>query len=190
MKMRMLSTLHNIEKNIFGYIRHIIEFNKLVKGETQLNVSAKLLCIVLIISSFSIYMVSVTPVKANIPQVQDVIVWNSGSETILNITVFHTPVTALHHVDEIEVDVGGSITSFPVDQPSTTFVFPANLGQIAGTPSVRARAHDTVHGWSSWSTPLQVPEFPSWILLLLFITATIFAILVKKKTFHPTYNNN
>jgi hypothetical protein len=150
-----------------------------------LSLSAKLLCIMLV-SSFSICMVSVAPVKAIVPQVQNVIVWNSGGDTILNITVYHTPVTVLHHVDKIEVDVDGGITSFPVDQPSTTFVFQANLGQITGTPSTRARAHCTVDGWSPWSEPLQIPEFPLWTISVLVLIATLFAIVIKKKTFYPT----
>lgn len=126
-------------------------------------------------------MVSVAPVKAIVPQVQNVTVWNSGGETILNITVYHTPVEASHHVDEIEVDVDGSITSFPVDQPSTTFTFQANLGQITGTPSARARAHCNVHGWSSWSSPLQIPEFPSWIILPLFVIATLVVLIYRNR---------
>jgi hypothetical protein len=110
-------------------------------------------------------------------------VWNSGGETILNITVYHTPVEVLHHVDEIEVDVDGSITSFPVDQPSITFTFQAKLGQITGTPSARARAHCNVHGWSSWSEPLQIPEFPSWIILpLLVVSAFVVAMIQSKIT--------
>jgi hypothetical protein len=150
-----------------------------------LSVSAKLLCIMLVISSFSICM-SIAPVKAIIPQVQDVVVWNSGDDTILNITVHHTPVTQLHHANAIKVDVDGSITSFQVDQPSPTFIFQANLGQINGTPSVRARAHCTIDGWNVWSTPMQILEFPSWIILPLFLIATLFVLLIKRKTFYPT----
>jgi desulfoferrodoxin (superoxide reductase-like protein) len=140
----------------------------------------------LVISSFSICIISVAPVKAIVPQVQDVVIWNSGGETILNITVYHTPVpTLLHHVDQIEVDVDGSITSFPVDQPSITFTFQANLGQITGTPSARVRAHCNVHGWSPWSEPLQIPEFSSWIILPLSLISTLFVIIIKKKTSYP-----
>jgi hypothetical protein len=145
-----------------------------------LRVSAKLFCIIIVISSFSICMVSVAPVEAIIPQVQDVTVWNSGGETILNITVYHTPLTSLHHVDTVEVDVEGNITSFPVDQPSTTFIVQTNLGQITGTPSTRVRAHCTIDGWSPWSETFQVPEFSSLILLSIFIIATVVVVIYGK----------
>jgi hypothetical protein len=131
-------------------------------------------------------MISVTPAKAIVPQVQDIIVWNSGGETILNITIYHTPVTPFHHVDKIEVDVEGSITSYTVDQTSITFIFQTNLGQIAGTPSTRVRAHCTIDGWSSWSETFQIPEFPSWIILPLLMIAPLVILLhrnkLKKKT--------
>jgi hypothetical protein len=135
----------------------------------------------IVISSSSIFIVSVAPVEAIVPQVQDVIVWNNGGDTILNITVHHTPVTVLHHVDRIEVDVDGSITNYPVDQPSTTFIFQANLGQITGTPSARVRAHCTVDGWSIWFETLQIPEFTSWIILPLFMTATFIVIFYRNR---------
>jgi len=31
-----------------------------------------------------------------------------------------------------------------------------------------------------------IPEFPSWVILPLFIITTLFAIIIKKKVFHPT----
>jgi len=33
--------------------------------------------------------------------------------------------------------------------------------------------------------PTIIPEFPSWIILPLFLTATLFAIVIKKRLFHP-----
>jgi hypothetical protein len=75
-------------------------------------------------------MVSVVPVKAMIPEVQDMIVWDSSGVMILNVTVYHDPVTTSHHVDKIEVELNGDVSSFPVDQPSSTFTTIINLGQI------------------------------------------------------------
>ena len=126
-------------------------------------------------------MFSVAPVKAIVPQIQDVIVWNSGGETILNITVYHTPVTSLHHVDGVEVDVEGSVTNFPADQSSTTFIIQTNLGQITGTPSTTVRVHCTIDGWSSWSETFQIPEFPSWIILPFFVIATLAVIIYRNR---------
>lgn len=144
-----------------------------------MNASTKLLCIIFTVISFSICMLSVASVEAIVPQVQDVIVWNSGGDTILNITVYHTPVTSLHHVNEIEVDVDGSVTSHPVDQTSITFITQINLGQITGTPSARARAHCTVHGWSPWSETVQISEFSLLAILLLFLIATAVVIIYR-----------
>jgi len=124
----------------------------------------------------------VTPVFAIVPQVTSVVVWNSGGDTILNVTVFHDPETSLHHVDEIEVDVSGNIQSFPVEvQPTTTFTIPCNLGPIEGTPSAKVRAHCTVDGWNSWSEPFQIPEFSLPILLLTLTLVTSLAIFTFRK---------
>ena len=30
-----------------------------------------------------------------------------------------------------------------------------------------------------------IPEFPSWIILPIFVTATLFALIIKKRLFHP-----
>ncbi len=122
-----------------------------------------------------------TPVFAIVPQVTDVVVWNSGGDTILNVTVYHTPVTPSHHVDEIEVDVEGNIQSFPVEQSTTTFTTPCNLGPIEGTPSAIVRAHCIVDDWSSWSDPIEVPEFSLPALLLALIIVTSLAVFALHK---------
>jgi len=125
----------------------------------------------------------VTPVSAIVPEVQNVVVWNSGGDTILNVTVYHDPQTTIHHVDAIEVDISGDIQSFPVGvQPTTTFIIPCNLGPIEGTPSARVRAHCTVDGYNSWSEPFQVPEFSLPVLLLTLVLITSLAIFVLRKT--------
>jgi len=136
---------------------------------------------ILIISVF-LCVSFVTPVFAIVPQVTDVVVWNSGGDTILNVTVFHDPETSLHHVDMIEVDVSGNIQSFPVEvQPTTTFTIPCNLGPIEGTPSARVRAHCTVDGWNSWSELLQIPEFSLPVLLLTLILIASLAFFALRK---------
>ncbi len=139
----------------------------------------------IVISSLSIWMGFVTLVEAIVPQVQDVIVWNTAGDTILNITVYHTPVTTIHHVDQIEVDVEGNITSFPVDQPSETFVTPVNLGQTTGTPSTRVRARCTIHGWSSWSEPFLIPEFTLCTMLFALILVTSLAVFLRYRKAAP-----
>jgi hypothetical protein len=122
------------------------------------------------------------PVSAIIPQVTNVDVWNSGGNTILNVTVFHDPENTLHHVDEIQVDVEGSIQTFPVEvQPTTTFTIPCNLGPIQGTPSTTIKAHCTVNGWSQTHGPIEIPEFSPPALLLTLALATLSVVLVFRK---------
>ena len=123
-----------------------------------------------------------TPVFAIVPQVTDVIVWNSGGDTILNVTVYHTPETSLHHVNEIKVDVEGNIQTFPVEvQPTETFTIPCNLGPIEGTPSATVRAHCTVDGWSEVYGPIEIPEFSLPVLLLTLTLVTLLVVFVFRK---------
>lgn len=143
--------------------------------------SARLLWFTIAVSSFSVCMFCIASVEAIVPQVQDIIVQDSSGETILNVTVYHTPVTSTHRVDRIEVDVAGSVTSFPVVQSLTTFIVQPNLGQITGTPATRVRAHCTIDGWSSWSETFQIPEFPSWIILPLFLITTLVVIIYRNR---------
>ena len=130
----------------------------------------------------------VSEVQAIIPQMQDVTVTNSGDDTILEVTFFHTPVMPAHHVNEVEVDVDGVITNYQISQDSLTFTAQINLGQITGNPTIRARVQCIVDGWSSWSEQLTIPEFPLWTVLPLVLTITIFSVVVKRKLCE--HNNN
>ena len=103
------------------------------------------LCFMLIIVLFS-GLAFVSEVQAIIPQMQDVTVTNSGDDTILEVTFFHTPVMPAHHVNEVEVDVDGVITNYQISQDSLTFTAQINLGQITGNPIIRARAQCIVDG--------------------------------------------
>jgi len=48
----------------------------------------------------------------------------------------------------------------------------------AGNPAVKDNAGE-------YYTYNVIPEFPSWIILPLFLTATLFALIIKKRLFHP-----
>ena len=76
--------------------------------------------------------VFVSEVEAIVPQVQNVAVTNSGDDTLLEVTFYHTPVTGSHYVNEVEVDVDGIVTSYQISQDSTTFIAQINLGQVTG----------------------------------------------------------
>jgi len=134
--------------------------------------------------------VFVSEVHAIVPQVQELTVSNSGDDTLLDVTFYHSPVTSSHYVNEVEVDVDGVITNYQISQESTTFTAQINLGQITGNPLVRARVHCTIDGWSSWSNQVAIPEFPSWTILPLVLTITLFSIIVKRKLFARVRQNN
>ncbi len=127
-------------------------------------------------------------VLADVPTVESVEPWTSGTDTILNITVRHNSPTTSHYVNKVEVDVDGAIQN--IDLPSTpvqsapTFVVQFNMGELTTTPTVKARANCNLHGWSfSWSDPVEVPEFsPIHLLLVLAIVSTS-VLLLRAKIF-------
>jgi hypothetical protein len=115
--------------------------------------------------------------SAIVPVIENVVVWSSGSDTVLNVTVFHTPETSLHHVDSVEVNVSGSILSFPVAvQTTETFVIQCDLGQIQTNITASVRAHCTVDGYCEWYGPIQIPEFSPTITLLMLLLVASFAV--------------
>ena len=140
------------------------------------------LCFMLIIVLFS-GLAFVSEVQAIIPQMQDVTVTNSGDDTILEVTFFHTPVMPAHHMNEVEVDIDDVITNYQISQDSLTYTAQINLGQITGNPTIRARVQCIVDGWSSWSEQLTIPEFPSWAILPLLLVGTLFVVFFKKRIY-------
>jgi hypothetical protein len=125
-------------------------------------------------------------VKAIVPEIQEVVFWNNGENNMLNVTIYHTPVTAFHYVDQIEVDIDGIISSYPVSQPSVTFTAQINLGQIIGNPLGRTRAHCTIDGWNSWSSQQAIPELSLSTIISLCLVGTLMVIVVKKKLFQKS----
>jgi hypothetical protein len=121
-------------------------------------------------------------VSADIPDVVSIEPWTSGVDTILNVTVRHTFGFG-HFVSQVDVDIDGSIQNIPVasPQPATIFVVQYNMGEVAGTPSVQARANCNIHGWSVWSEPVLVPEFSTIYLLLALVVVTLAALFLKLK---------
>ncbi|MEM2118207.1 MAG: hypothetical protein QW386_04230 [Candidatus Bathyarchaeia archaeon] len=122
---------------------------------------------------------------AGIPAVTNVIVWNDGGDTVLNVTVSHSPQsqTIPHYLDSIEVNVDGDIQTFTVNfRPETTFTVPCNLGPISGTPTATVRAHCNIDGYGSWYGPVQIPEFPNSLLPLMLLFTLSIAIMILHKT--------
>jgi len=155
------------------------------------------LFIMLFLASTAIAGFQVHIVLADVPSVLSIEPWTSGTDTILNITVRHSSPTSSHYVNKVEVDVDGDVHDIDLTPQSTvTFVVQYNMGELADSPTVRARAHCTIHGWSSWSNSDQVPDsslIPLLPILAIVSVLAIVAIVVlllrsklfgsKKKTF-------
>lgn len=81
-------------------------------------------------------------------------------------------------MNKVEVDVDGAVQNIDlVPQSTVTFVVQYNMGEIADEPAVRARAHCTIHGWSSWSNSEQVSDSSSIPLLLILAIVLVLAIV-------------
>lgn len=96
---------------------------------------------------------------ADVPVVNSVKPWTRASDNhvILNITVTHHNYYAGHYVDSVQVDIGGSLDTVTLSGPqAVTFTTEYDMGVISTNPTVRARAHCTLHGSSSWSAPVQI----------------------------------
>jgi len=147
-----------------------------MKSEKKLLVFALTLIMGITASSL------IRPVLADVPSIENVEPWISGTDTILNMTIRHASPTGSHYVDRIEVDVNGSVqftTLFP--QATVTFIVPYNIGEVTDTPLVSVRAHCTFHGWSSWSEPMIIPEFTGVFLLLALAVLPMIAYLLRSK---------
>ncbi len=60
----------------------------------------------------------------------------------------------------------GQINQFSLEpQDTNPFTVDLELGEIQGTPNVKARANCNLHGWSGWSDQIEIPEFPIPIII-------------------------
>jgi len=125
---------------------------------------------------------------ANVPTVTGVTAWTrqSDNHTILNITVTHSAYFSGHYVNWIQVNISGPIQtinmtdSSPADQTaSSTFVIPYDMGVVSDTPAVQSQANCIIHGPSTWSTAVTVPEFSSLQLLLVLVVLTVSPVLLR-----------
>jgi hypothetical protein len=140
------------------------------------------------LACFVIAVFQAAPVFANVPTVTDVTAWTrqSDSHMILNITVVHSGYFLGHYVNWVQVNVSGTVQTVsmtdtsPVDQTvSPTFVVPYDIGVVSDNPTVQAQANCIVHGSSSWSAVLTVPEFSSLQLVLILVVLTVAALLFR-----------
>ena len=122
--------------------------------------------------------------EANVPTVLQVENISQDSMGKIRLQVSHAnPSTCCHYVDLVEVDVSGQVTQFSLQpQNSDPFTVELDLGQVEGTPNVRARAHCNTHGWGDWSNQVPVPEFPATAMaVFMALAASLFMIKNAKK---------
>jgi hypothetical protein len=122
--------------------------------------------------------------NALIPSIVSISYGTSGTHTILNITVNHTPPPPLgsaHYVSIVEVDVNGTIQDLTQTTPQSTETFTVqyDIGEVSAPLAVRARAHCIVHGWGDWSTTTTVPEYSPFSLALVLMLGTSIILIMK-----------
>ncbi|UCC58925.1 MAG: hypothetical protein JSW14_03230 [Candidatus Bathyarchaeum sp.] len=141
----------------------------------------KSLVIGLLLVLSAIICFNINPVFAALPSVVSIEPWTSGTDTILNITVSHA-FSQIDYLESADVEIDGTIHTVTIsNQDSDPFVVQYNMGEVTGTPTVRARGYCTNAGYGDWSESVVVPEFSSVVLLLVFITATIIVIIVNRR---------
>jgi len=133
--------------------------------------------------------------SAIVPEVRNVVVYDNGVSTFLNVTVYHYPeeTTTPHYVDIIRVTVAGNTTELHIGvQPLTlqnTFTITYDMGPISGTPTALVEAHCIQNGWSSTNKTIQVPEFSLSAMLLTLAFATSLALVALHKARPKTRDN-
>jgi len=116
--------------------------------------------VLLAIVSLAVLAGVVKIVRADVPTVLQVDNLSQGSAGKIKVQIRHLNPSGGHYVDVVEVDVAGQVKSFNLQaQNSNPFTVELELGQIQGSPNVKVRAHCNLHGWSDWSSEVQVPEF-------------------------------
>ncbi len=137
-------------------------------------------CVMISVVSFGF---QTNPAYADVPDVLSTEPWTSGTVTFLNITVRHASPTSSHYVNRVEIDVDGTVKNVELTPPQVApaFVLQYDMGEVTAMPTVQARAHCNIHGWSGWSDPIVVPEF-SIVLLPIVLAVVSIAISLLKPT--------
>ena len=130
-----------------------------------------------------------SPVLAVVPEVRNVVPYDVGGSTYLNITVYHTPEIADHYVDMINVTMGSNTTTLTIGvqslTPEDTFTVSYDLGPTQETPSITVKAHCTFNGWSAVNWSGTVPEFSLLPLLMTLVLVSASAVFLHRKNKHP-----
>jgi len=130
-----------------------------------------------------------SPVLAVVPEVRNVVPYDVGGSTYLNITVYHTPEIADHYVNMINVTMGSNTTTLTLSvqtlTPQVTFTVSYDLGPTQGTPSITVKAHCVLHGWSAVNWSGTVSEYSLPVLLMALALVSASAVFLHRKNKRP-----
>jgi desulfoferrodoxin (superoxide reductase-like protein) len=110
-------------------------------------------------------------------------------EVFVKTQINHPGPTSTHYIDWIEIDFMGEtkqVTKTP--QSTDSFTVDAYWGRIADwqipkNAPAKVRVHCTVDGWSAWSNPVPIPEFPvAAIVAFTALAASLFIVRSKPNT--------
>jgi len=156
------------------------------KNRTQRNSrSISLICLLILVPLISICAFPIE-VHANVPAILNVSTVETAGKVSLEIQIKHLNpsiggYSADHYVNLVEVEIDGTPHQISVMQPPTaeTFKVTYYIGALTGYPTIRVRAHCTIHGWSAWSQPQVIPEYPNGPIATILLS--ILLILIAKR---------
>jgi len=154
-------------------------------------VNKKSLAIGLLLILSTIICFNINPVSAQTETIDSIDYYTSGTDTILNITVTHisesmpNQYNPLDFVDHIELEIDGafpyiSVNTADAGEGLQHFSVQYNMGEVTGTPTVRARACN-LQGEGEWYGPVVVPEFSLIHLAPILMVISIAILLIKSK---------
>ena len=130
-------------------------------------------------------------VFADVPKVLNVVVWDDGGTTKLNVTVYHSDEVPSHLVDLLTVTLTSGpnlFHEFPQSDPHTlesstrTFNVTLDIGSISDVPLATVQARCNLHGSDpskSWTGT--VPEYPQMMLALTLSVTTLSVLLLHRR---------
>jgi len=126
-------------------------------------------------------------VHANVPVILDISTLEADGKVSIEIQINHQNpsfggYSADHYVDLVEVEIDGTPHQISAMQPPTaeTFTVTYYIGELTGYPTIRVRAHCTIHGWSPWTQPQVIPEYPNGPIATILLSF-LFVLLMKRK---------
>lgn len=146
-----------------------------VRGSAKLTALTAVLLLTVVLGNLKI-------AAANVPNVLQIEDISEGSTGKIKLQIKHLNPGAGHYIDIVEVDVNGQVKKFDLQpQSADPFTVELNLGQIEGRPNIKARAHCSVHGWSDWFGPVQIPEFAEVGMTVFLALAASFLLIRAKR---------